>query len=171
MAVEEKDEKDDNLAIQDNKIFIYLRLRDDKETLVKSKIREFAGLGKLQAEFIKQILENYGPQILKLGSLEYMDSNTDMVLVSFKKDVIRQKIIVSGLIPKEYQSRMLDQEEARIKFPLHEFLEKITPSLDPVSQAIVHQRMQKPPYNIFRIIKENINENGEFYIILDIKNT
>lgn len=157
------------MAVEDNKIFIYLRLRDDKETLLKSKIREFAGIGKLLADFMKDILERFGLQILKVGSLEYVDSNTDIVLVSFKKDVIRQKIIISGLIPKEYRARMLNEEEVSIKFPLPEFVERISPKLDPLSRAIIHQRIQKP-YNIFSVIKENINENGEFYIMLDTKN-
>lgn len=158
------------MIVKDDKIFIYLRLRDDKDTLLKSKIREFAGLGKLLTDFTKEIIERFGLQILKVGSLEYVDSNTDLVLVSFKKDMVRQKLIISGLIPKEYQARMLNEEEAGLKFSFQEFVDKISPQLDPLSKAVVHQRLQRPSYNIFAIIKENIAENGEFYIMLDSKN-
>lgn len=157
------------LAIKDDKIFIYLRLRDDKETLLKSRIREFAALGKLLADFMRDILERFGLQILKVGSLEYVDANTDLVLISFKKDVVRQQIVISGIIPHNYQNRMLNEEEVRIKLSIDAFVEKISPNLDPLHKAIIHQRIQRPTNNVLALIKHNINHNGEFYIVLDTK--
>jgi hypothetical protein len=155
------------VASKDEKIFVYLRLRDDKETLLKSKIREFTGIGKLLVEFLKDVLEQFGLQILKLGSLEYVESNTDLVLVSFKKDVIRQKLIISGLIPKDYQARMLDSEETRLKISTEEFLEKISENLDPASRDTIEQKLRRPAFAIRSMIRDSINENGEFYIALD----
>lgn len=152
---------------KDEKIFVYLRLRDDKETLLKSKIREFTGIGKLLSEFLKDVFQQFGLQILRLGSIEYVESNTDLVLVSFKKDVIRQKIIVSGLIPEEYQARMLDAEETRLKIPTEEFLEKISENLDPDSRTMIEKKFRQPSFDIRSMIRESINENGEFYIALD----
>ncbi len=156
------------LAINDDKVFIYLRLRDDKETLLKSRIREFAAVGKLLADFMKEVWKRFGLQVLKVGNLEYVDANTDIVLVSFKRDPVRQQIIISGLIPKDHYDRMLNEKNARIKVPIAEFLEKISPNLDPLQRAIIEQRLQRPT-NIISLIRQNINENGEFYITLDAK--
>ena len=136
---------------------------------MKSKIREFAALGKLLAEFTRDIIDRFGLHILRIGSLEYVDSNTDIVLVSFRKDIVRQQTIISGLIPKKYQKRMLERDEARIKFSPNEFVDKISATLDPVQKAIVQQRIQSPTNNILALIKENINENGEFYIVIGNK--
>jgi hypothetical protein len=154
------------LSIKDEKIFIYLRLRDDKETLLRSRIREFAAIGKLLAEFMREVWNRFGLQMLKIGNLEYIDANTDIVLASFKKDPIRQQVIISGIIPKDYQTRMLDEENTRIKFPITEFVEKISPDLDPLHKAIIEQRLQRST-NILSLIKQSINENGEFYIVLN----
>jgi len=39
--------------MKENKIFIYLRLRDNDKIIFTSRIREFAALGKLLVEFIR----------------------------------------------------------------------------------------------------------------------
>ena len=157
------------MGIKDDKIFVYLRLRDDKETLLRSRIREFTAIGKLLADFMREVWKRFGLQVLKAGNLEYVDANTDIVLVSFKKDPIRQQIIISGLIPHEYRERMLDDDNARIKTPIPEFVEKIAPDFDPLQKAIMEQRLLQPT-NVLGLIRQNIADNGEFYIILNAKN-
>lgn len=149
----------------DDKIFIYLRFRDENETLLQSRIREFATIGKLLADFIKSVYDKYGFHILEKGNLEYVDANSDLVLVSFKRDLIKEKLIISGLIPKIYQRRMLDEVETVVHFSLDDFIENITD--DPLEKAMVYQRVEKTPYNILHLIKENIDTYGEFYIELD----
>ena len=156
-------------SIKDNKIFIYLRLRDDKRTLLKSRIREFAAIGKLLADFIKEIWEQFGLQILKVGSLEYVDANSDMVLICFRHDAVRQQTVISGVIPKEYQRRMLDSQQTKISLSQNELIGRMTSELDALQKAAVAQRFRLAPKNILSLIQQNINENGEFYIALDAR--
>lgn len=153
--------------MDDKKIFIYLRLRDEKKILGKSRIREFAGISKLLMDFIKEIWQKYGLDTLKLGSLEYVDANSDMILISFREDIVRQQMIISGLLPKHYQARMLSEEEAKIKITPAEFAERMTSELDSGSQNAIKKRLEKPIPNVLSLIRENINENGEFYIALN----
>jgi hypothetical protein len=158
------------LDTEDKKIFIYLRLRDEKEIVCKSKIREFAGLSKLMMEFTRDVIERFGLEILRAGVMEYVDANTELILLSFKQDMIQQKIILSGLIPKEYQSRMLNLEEVSVRISKQEIANKISENLDPTLKAIIFQRIQYLNFNILYLIKNNINENGEFYVLLEPKN-
>ncbi len=151
----------------DNKIFIYLRLRDDKKILGKTRIREFAGITKLLADFIQEIWEKFGLETLKIATLEYMDANSDMVLISFRHDIVKQQMIIAGLIPKEYQSRMLNEEEVKLKVPLEEFLQKNIDGVTSKHSAVLKKRMEQSIPNILSLIKKNINENGEFYIALN----
>ena len=153
---------------QDDKIFIYLQLQDEKETLLKSRIREFAALGKLLADFIRECWEVFEQPLLKIGRLEYVDANTDMVLISFRYDIIRCRLIISGLIPPKYQKRMLDPDEARLKLSNNEFIQRIASNLTPMQKAALQQHIQYPPYNVLSLIKANIDENGEYYITLDV---
>jgi hypothetical protein len=44
--------------IKDEKIFIYIRLRDDKKIILKSRIREFAAIGKLLMDLSMILLKN-----------------------------------------------------------------------------------------------------------------
>lgn len=154
------------MEVQDNKIFIYVRLRDDKEVLYKSRIREFAAIGKILADFMKEVLARFGMQSLKSAHLEYVDANTDMVLISFRRDVIRQQYIVSGLIPTEYRSRMLSEEETKLKMPATEFVDKIATDLDPLQKPLLYEKLQHS-VDILKLIRQNIHANGEFYLILN----
>jgi len=151
----------------DNKIFIYLRLRDDKKILGKSRIREFTGITKLLGDFIQEIWEKFGLETLKMATLEYMDANSDMVLISFRQDIVKQQMIISGLIPKEYQTRMLNEEEVKLKVPLEEFFQKNISGMAPKYSAILKKRLETSMPNILSLIKKNINETGEFYIALN----
>lgn len=157
------------MSITDEKIFIYLRLRDDKKIMLRSRIRELAAMGKLLSDFMKEIWERYGLEILRAGSLEYVDANSDLVLISYREDIIRQSIIISGVIPKEYQKRMLDENEAKVKFSIEEFVERTTSNLERSQKETVKRRMSNPSVNILRLIKHHIDLNGEFYFTLDSK--
>ena len=154
--------------MKDDKIFIYLRLRDDKKTLLKSRIREFAAIGKLLGDFIKEVSQKFGFRILNAGNLEYVDANSDLVLIAYKRDVVLQRIIINGFIPAHYQERMLDEHATKVKFSGVEFIDSITFGLDPLQKSVLKQHIQHPPVNILALIKENIDKNGEFYIILNL---
>ncbi|HON44815.1 MAG TPA: hypothetical protein PLR86_05695, partial [Planctomycetota bacterium] len=97
--------------MKENKIFIYLRLRDNDKIIFTSRIREFAALGKLLVEFIRELCKYFSLDILSMGTLEYVEANSDIILISFTQNKTYQKIIISGLIPLEYQSRMLYSDE------------------------------------------------------------
>ncbi|WP_372369135.1 hypothetical protein [Candidatus Uabimicrobium sp. HlEnr_7] len=153
---------------QDNKIFIYLRLQDEKDTLLKSRIREFAALGKLLVDFVRQCWEEYGQWILKTGTLEYVDANTGIVLLSFRYDLIHGKLIISGLIPKNYQKRMLDLEETKNKLPASQIVEHISQNLSVVQKDSLRKRIAQPLPNVLALIKERINNNGEYYIAINL---
>lgn len=151
----------------DNKVFIYLRLQDEKETLLKSRIREFAALEKLLIEFIRKCWEEYGQWVLKTGTLEYIDANTGIVLVSFRYDVIHSKLIVSGLIPKNYRTRMLNTQETKTKKSSLEIAANVSKNLSVIQKDTFQRKILKPLPNILSLIKKRINENGEFYIAIN----
>ena len=153
--------------MKDKKIFVYLRLRDDTKLLIKSRIREFAAIGKLLADFMKEIWEKFGFQMLKFGNLEYVDANSDLTLISFRHDIIRQKIIICGLIPTEYRQRMLNSEETNLNIPLDDFIDNIAFNLNSLHKEVIRQKIQNPPINVLGCIKNNIDNNGEFYFTLD----
>ncbi len=152
---------------KDDKIFIYLRLRDERKIFFKSRIREFAALNRLLAESLKEIWQKFNFDSLKVCFLEYMDANSDLVLFSIRHDLVRQHIIISGVIPKEYQMRMLGDAEARLKVPLDEFLQEIGMNVGPASALLLQHRIcQSTKGSILSLIRENINEYGEFYLEL-----
>ena len=153
----------------DDKIFIYIRLKNEARTLLKSRTREFMAIGKTLADFVKTMWKEFGIDALKQGSLEYVDANADLVLISFKQDDVKQRFIISGFIPKKYQARMLNGAEAKTSFSAGEFIQHAMPRQNVMKRALLEQRVQNPLPNILELIKQNINENGEFYIFLDTK--
>ncbi len=154
----------------ENQIFLYLRLRDEKRTLVKSRIREFLAISKTTVQFLKEVWKKYGYDTLKNCYLEYVEANSELILLSIRKDLVKSQWILSGLIPKEYQKRMLNEEFARIKFTVRDFLSQVSSIIGPDRDFFIRQRIIQPNLGtMISLIRENIQESGEFYIEIDMK--
>lgn len=154
----------------DNRIFIYLRLRDEKRTLLKSRIREFAALSKLTVEFLKEIWHRLGYDTLKACALEYMDANSDMILISIRQDLVRRQLIISGLIPSVFQERMLSNWDAGVKFDVQNFLREVASIVGPAQDFLIRERIcHTTAGSLLWLIRDQIQDTGEFYIevILD----
>ena len=145
--------------MKENKIFIYLRLRDNDKIIFTSRIREFAALGRLLVEFIRELCKYFSLDILSMGTLEYVEANSDIILISFTQNKTYQKIIISGLIPLEYQSRMLYSDENLID---DDWMKRIT-SGDVNNIVLLRQNVFCAIPDILKMVQDNINEYGEFY--------
>lgn len=162
MEITPEDPKSSEL---DNQIFIYLRLRDEKHTLLKSRIREFAALSKLTVDFLKEIWHRLGYDTLKACALEYMDANTDMILVSIKQDLVRRQLIIAGLIPQAYQERMLSTWDASVRFDVQNFLREVASIVGPAQDFLIRERIcHTTAGSLLRLISDHITDSGEFYI-------
>ena len=81
------------------KVFVYLRLRYGETVLSRSKIREFGALGPLLPQFLRKTVED-GVVLPEVAAddatrpvLDYVDANTERVLISFRLDPAAQTLL------------------------------------------------------------------------------
>ncbi len=146
----------------DNKVFVYLRLRIGETTLSQSKIREFGALGTLLPQFLRQTVEQgiRIPQVLEESRpvLDYVDANTDDVLISFRLDPVARVQVIEGRIPPAYQSRMLDPNASSFSF--RRFMANAVPEGQPMPRV--------PRVDLLQRIREAIDGEGYFLVQLPI---
>jgi hypothetical protein len=146
----------------DNKVFVYLRLRIGETTLSQSKIREFGALGSLLPQFLKQTVERgiQIPQAIEESRpvLDYVDANTDDVLISFRLDPVARVQVIEGRIPPAHQGRMLDPNASSFSF--RRFMASAVPEGQPLPQM--------PRVDLLQRIRETIDEDGYFLVQLPI---
>ena len=100
-----------------DKVFVYLRLMLGETELTRSKIREIAGLGTLLAQFLHRTLAEgvdpppeADPADPQVPALDYVDANTEEVLIRCRVDPDEQVQVMEGRIPPSYQERMLSPD-------------------------------------------------------------
>ena len=150
----------------DEKIFLYLRLRIGDAVLGKSKIREFAALGRLLADFLRATLQGglKLPEGVAPGVpvLDYVDANTEQVLIGFQVDPQERTQVVAGCIPPSHQRRMLDPE--RTSFPISQFTSRAGQDLPPEERAKLEERVTRSRLDLLNRIREALDEEGRFEI-------
>jgi hypothetical protein len=156
-----------------DKVFIYLRLITEDGVLTRSKIREFAGLGTLLADFLRSSLgQGLGVQtgqdgeVTALPTLEYVDSNTDETLISFRVDLKAGEQVVTGCIPPAYHDRMLDPNASSVSTSL--FLERAAPDLPDEERDDLALRLSNSRMNLLDRIREGMDAEGRFEIHMPI---
>lgn len=151
----------------DDKVFIYLRLRLGDTALSRSKIREFGGLGSLLPQFLRQTVA----QGVELPSnfnddqrpvLDYVDANTERVLISFHLDPVNRVQIVEGCIPPAYQERMLDPEAT--SFSLRRFVATAHEELSTAEQDEVTRRLAGSQIDLLEQIRQTMDDEGNFVV-------
>lgn len=151
------------------KVFIFLRLRLGEALLARSKIREFAGLGSLLAEFLKGTLTrgvelpaSYDPSLGEVPVLEYVDANTDEVLIGFRVDPRQNQQIIAGRIPPSYQPRMLDPDQTTTS--INRFAERAGEDLPPERRLELSSRLVRSQIHLLERIRNVIDDEGNFEV-------
>jgi hypothetical protein len=154
----------------DDKVFVYLQLRVGETVASRSKIREFAALGPLLPGFLQQAVVD-GTRVAAASAepgapaLEYVDANTDEVLIRFQLDGDRGQQVVEGCIPPAYQARMLDPEVSALS--VARFTRAAEESLSPEEQAEVQERLQEQP-DLLEAIRLAMDPAGRFRLELPL---
>ncbi|MGE0707322.1 MAG: hypothetical protein AB7N76_04770 [Planctomycetota bacterium] len=154
----------------DEKVFIYLRLTMGDTVLARSKIREFAGLGSLLAQFLHRTLRDgveLPPELEAEGgsvpALDYVDANTGDVLIRFRVDPVERVQVVEGRIPPPYQGRMLDPDATAIS--LSRFQEVAAEEgMNEEQRRVLSDRLAKSQIGVLTQIRETIDEEGRFRV-------
>jgi hypothetical protein len=150
----------------DDKVFIYLRLRLGETVLSRSKIREFGGLGSLLPQFLRQTVAK-GVELPATFEgerpvLDYVDANTERVLISFHLDPTNRVQIVEGCIPPAYQGRMLDPEAT--SFSLRRFVVTAHEELTTADQDEITKRLAGSQIDLLEQIRQTMDDEGNFVV-------
>lgn len=142
------------------RLFLYLRLRRGDELVARSKIREFAGLGALMADFLRSTpLPPEGP----LPVLEYVEAGNEEVLLSFAADPDGNGLRVRGRIPPEHRQRMLDPAAASCS--VFSFVDRAAPELTEEERERMAERIGAGPDLLARI-RAALDDEGRFELLL-----
>lgn len=151
----------------DEKVFIYLRLRLGDRALSRSKIREFAGLGSLLVQFLRRTLSD-GLDLPEeepwdgVPVLDYVDGNTDEVLISFHVDPTHKVQVIEGCIPPRYQHRMLDPNATA--FSLSNLEQWGAEALSEERRAKLSEQLARSQTNLLERIRDQIDPEGHFVV-------
>lgn len=148
------------------KVFIYLRLVLGSETIAQSKIRELAGLGSLLAQFLHRTLEQ-GVELPEsaadqVPALDYVDANTEEVLIRFRADPIRQVQVIEGRIPPPYQARMLDPSTSQVS--LQSFAQRVAEDAPDQKRRELSERLARAQISVLDRIRDAMDDEGRFEV-------
>lgn len=158
----------------DEKVFLYLQLSIGDTSLVRSKIREFAGLGSLLAQFLNRTLRDgveLPPELeggSEVPSLDYVDANTDEVLIRFRVDPIEREQVIEGKIPPLYQERMLDPEATATS------LERFSAAaaaegMNEDHREALSARLARSQIGVLGAIRDSIDAEGRFRVRVPLR--
>jgi hypothetical protein len=153
----------------DNSVFIYLRLTIGETLLARSKIREFAGLGSLLAQFLHRTLRDgvdLPPELEErsdVPALDYVDANTGETLIRFCVDPVQHVQVVEGRIPPTYQSRMLDPDTTAISLAGFQAA-AAAEGMEEEQQRALSARLARSQIGVLEQIRETIDEEGRFRV-------
>ncbi len=148
------------------KVFIYLRLVLGSETIAQSKIRELAGLGSLLAQFLHRTLEQ-GVELPEsaadqVPALDYVDANTEEVLIRFRADATRQVQVIEGRIPPSYQERMLDPSTSQVS--LQHFAQTVADDAPDQKRRELSERLARAQISVLDRIRDAMDDDGRFEV-------
>lgn len=151
----------------DEKVFIYLRLVLGDEVLAKSKIRELAGLGSLLAQFLHSTLQHgvelpQDDAVDRIPALDYVDANTEQVLIRFRIDPLEQVQVIEGCIPPAYQERMLDPATTQIS--LDSFTRNLGEDISDQQQRELSERLARAQIDVLGRIRAALDDEGRFEV-------
>ncbi|MCW8141842.1 MAG: hypothetical protein KIT58_23290 [Planctomycetota bacterium] len=156
----------------DERVFIYVRLRVGARVLARTKIREFGGLGGLLADFLRTLgtegvdLEGVELAPGTLPVMEYADASNDDTLIAFRVDPERQEQVVEGRIPPGYRRRMLDPRAS--SFASDRFVERAAPDLPAEQKDELARWLVESRFDLLARIREAMDESGRFEVHLPL---
>jgi hypothetical protein len=160
----------------DDKIFVYLQLRVGDRVVSRTKIREFAGLGSLMAEMLRktagtgieiEMPHDESAQGESTPVLEYVDANTERILIGYRVDPVRRVQVIEGCIPPAYQHRMLNPDSASVS--LDRFTECATEGLSEAQRSDLTDSLAGSQVNIIERIREVIDSEGNFLVHVPLR--
>jgi hypothetical protein len=158
--------------MDDERVFIYVRLRLGPTVLARTKIREFGGLGTLLADFLRSIAAGVDldgvppPEPGVVPVMEYVDAGSDRALMSFRVDPKKQAQIVEGMIPAPYRRRMLDPKAS--SFSSSSFVERAAPDMTPERKEALAKFLVDSRFDLLAKIRESMDEAGRFEVELPL---
>lgn len=150
----------------DERVFLYLRLRVGATVLSRSKICEFAALGRHMARFLNETLSS-GIE-LPPGTedappvLEYVDANTERVLIAFRTDLDSRVQVIEGCIPPAKQTRLLDPDQT--SFAMGTFVEEAKDGLPLEQRSQLDERFAHSYHDVLARIRESMDDEGHFEV-------
>ena len=155
-------------AAPSDRVFVYVRLVAGHDVFHRSKIREFAGMGGLLADLLRGVAQAERPLPPdEVPALEYVDANSEQVLIRFQIDPARNLHRISGTIPPSPQPRMLDPQAGRV--PTRRFVERAAPELSPERRDAVARDLASQRHDVLDKIREAIQPDGTFEVLMPLK--
>ncbi len=153
----------------DDKVFVYLQLRVGDRVISRTKIREFAGLGSLMAEMLREtagrgleLPHDESARGESMPVMEYVDANTERILICFRADPARRVQVIEGCIPPAYHHRMLNPDSASLS--LDQFTERATEGLSEAQRSDLTDSLARSQVNMIERIREVIDSEGNFLV-------
>jgi hypothetical protein len=156
------------VAPDDERVFIYVRLRFGGRIVARTKIREFGGLGTLLADFLRALsAETLDLEGLEAGPgaapvMEYVCANSERTLIAFRIDSARGEQVVEGQLPPEYRRRMLDPRAS--SFSSSRFVERAAPDLPAERKEALARWLVGSRFDLLGQIRESMDESGRFEV-------
>lgn len=157
-----------------DKVFVYLRLMLGETELTRSKIREIAGLGTLLAQFLHRTLAEgvdpppeADPADPQVPALDYVDANTEEVLIRCRVDPDEQVQVMEGRIPPPYQGRMLSPAATQVSRRFSEAEEEGESSGDKERRALSVRLAESQISHLGRI-RESLDGEGRFRLAVPL---
>ena len=157
-----------------DKVFVYLRLVLGETELTRTKIREIAGLRTLLAQFLHRTLAEgvdpppeADPADPQVPALDYVDANTDQVLIRCRVDPDEQMQVMEGQIPPSYQERMLSPDATQVS---RRFSEAEAPedSKGDQERRALSVRLAESQISHLGRIRESLDEEGRFRLAVPL---
>lgn len=150
----------------EERIFVYLRVREGEAVVSRSKVRELRALGGLLAELMADSVLGAVPREVEPGEVrvEYVDASTDEPLVGFEADRERGELLVSGRIPERYRARMLGRSDDGAAITREELERRLAARLGEGTARELADDAFRSNVDLLAMIERAIDESGKFVV-------
>lgn len=142
------------------RVFVYVRMVAGGEEVLRSKVRELAGLGSALADMIAEGVR--GAVQLQPGTplqIEYVDAEREVPLIAMAFDPERGEQVIKGHFPEAQRERLLGAQVdvSRVE-------ERAGRQLDAIEREALSDALAQPTPDLLGLIREHIDADGRFEI-------
>ncbi len=153
----------------DERLFLYLRVRIGRRIVSRSKTGEFAALGSILAQMVRDSVRS-GVDLAsariaapdEVPRLEYVDASNDTVLVSIHEDGPRRMQVIAGRFEPCHRKRLLDDGDSTVLS--ERFLGQASDGLTEEQREEVAHRLRAPRDGVLEAIRSAIGKDGRFRV-------